>query len=417
MGLIALAGSACSGGQGLGRTGAAGAKPDAGAAGTPGSAGASGADGAPDDGNCFTDPCDGLCKDVASDPANCGACGIACPATSVCVAGKCGPTVKTLVPAAPGCDSIQLAVANGTLYWTDRGHGTVKSLPLDGSTAAPTTLAGSEKAPGLIEANGSNAFWIDVVSSVPGADMYGAPLTTAKVRRFDASSGALTSLAAETNSYGGIRGLAVAQGGGTVYYSAETNVKAVPVGGGTPIEVGKEPLGGVPTALGIDGDVIGYVADIDGNVDVITVKAGANAICGSREELPQNDDPLMINCTRIGGCTPGAVMERFIVRGTNVYWADGSTVFTGAIVGDKRGWKIPVARATFAGETTGLAGAADAIYFAEDLGGGTIEKTSYAPDSTAIPLARGQDKAHALVVDATNVYWTTSDCAIKTIAR
>ena len=40
-------------------------------------------------------PCRGVCLDPSSDPANCGACGVACPSGSVCVVGQCRPLCPT----------------------------------------------------------------------------------------------------------------------------------------------------------------------------------------------------------------------------------------------------------------------------------------------------------------------------------
>lgn len=37
------------------------------------------------------EPCDGLCVDLASDPAHCGACGRSCPAGQACYASQCRP--------------------------------------------------------------------------------------------------------------------------------------------------------------------------------------------------------------------------------------------------------------------------------------------------------------------------------------
>jgi hypothetical protein len=48
--------------------------------------------GVPDDG-CFTEGstlCDGQCVDTASDPSNCGACGVVCEPAVACVLGTCG---------------------------------------------------------------------------------------------------------------------------------------------------------------------------------------------------------------------------------------------------------------------------------------------------------------------------------------
>jgi hypothetical protein len=48
------------------------------------------------DGGCATGrDCNGTCVDVASDPKNCGGCGIACGATQVCSQGQCTSTCAT----------------------------------------------------------------------------------------------------------------------------------------------------------------------------------------------------------------------------------------------------------------------------------------------------------------------------------
>jgi hypothetical protein len=355
------------------------------------------------------DVCRDTCVSLSSDPDNCGACGQACAPTAVCVAGRCGPSVSNVVPAAAGCGSLELAVADGALFWTDRAHGTVERLSLGASAAvAPTTIATHESNPGLIAVSGSNVFWID-----------DAP--TATLRQGSTSGGAPIDLATETNTTSGIRGVAVSGDGLTVYYSAGTKVKGVPVGGGAPFDVGQEMRGGLPTALGIEGGTIGYVAALNGTVDVITANGGATARCGDID--PTDGTLLMVDCERLGGCTPEAFTQRFFVRERQAYWANGADVHVGpAGTGPTAGWQ-QVTSTLFGGPITGLAMGPDSIYFAEKpdvyppMNTGFIEKAALAPSSTAIPVARGQAEPGAMAVDATNVYWATSDCAINTIAR
>jgi hypothetical protein len=70
-------------------------------------------------------------------------------------------------------------------------------------------------------------------------------------------------------------------------------------------------------------------------------------------------------------------------------------------------------------EITGLAATADAIYFSEPgdpnmkPANGLIERAPLAPGRTFVLLARQQSNPRSLAVDATRVYWSTDDCAIR----
>jgi hypothetical protein len=354
------------------------------------------------------DVCGDACTSLSNDPDNCGACGHGCAPTATCISGRCGPSVWNVVPAAPGCGSLELAVAAGALFWTDHGHGTVKSRPLGGGPAVMTTIATNEQGPGLIAVSGANVLWID-----------DAPAAT--LRRGSTNGGAPSDLATETNTTGGIRGLAVSDDGATVYYSAGTKVKGIPVGGGTALDVGQEMQDGLPTALGIEGGTIGYVADVNGTVDVITAKDGVVASCGDID--PTDGSLIMVNCERLGGCTPEPLLSRFFVRDSQAYWANGSEVHVGPVgQGPRASWQ-QVTSTVGGASIAGLAMGPDAIYLAETpadyppMSTGFIEKAPLAPNSPAIAIARGQAGPTAMAVDATNVYWATSDCAISAVAR
>jgi hypothetical protein len=312
---------------------------------------------------------------------------------------------------------LQLALADGVLYWTDRDHGTVNRLTLAGVLpgGAISTVASGEQAPGLIEARGGDVFWIDADSMDPS----GRGPATARLRHAT-PDGALVDLATETNTNGGIRGLAVSSDGRTLFYSADTKVKAVPVEGGAPLEVGAEAHGGVPMALGVEGDAIGYVTDINGNVDVMT---GGPATCGGLDPN-KSGDPLMVNCVRIGGCTPWPLTERFLVRGARAIWADGTNLDMSTPLGKGLVYKDTIASTVSGNPITGLAASGETLYFAESgqtssgwMGDGLIERTAGVPNSTPVALARAQLGPHSLVVDATDVYWATADCAINAVPR
>jgi hypothetical protein len=335
--------------------------------------------------------------------------------------------VFNVVPPANGCGSLQLALADGTLYWTDRDHGTVNSLSLGGgANAKPTTIAAGEHTPGLIEVRGSSIFWVNAVpqGTTSGYSGWSVP-ATGTIRRLAVVGGAPADVVTETGDYGGIRGLAVSEDGRTVYYSSGTRVRAVPTAGGVGIDVGREAHGGIPSALGLEGSYIGYIADLNATVDAVEIGEDAVASCGA-----ENPDGTVsyVGCQRFGGCTPDALYERFIIRGGRAYWADGDQVRMGTLgAAGRTDWQI-VESTSGGSNIVGLAAAPEGIYFAESgydqLSPSAMIETSsfeasstYSPSSTAVMIARGQLRPHALVTDAKNVYWATGDCAINAIAR
>jgi hypothetical protein len=451
------------GGRSLGGPGAAGVAGAPGAAGMSGVAGTSGAaGGAPDggapavdagpasgavatrpNGSCVsgafkrmgTGPCTcqeitpsvcgDACTNLSNDNANCGACGHACAATSVCNEGVCGPEATNVMPAIPGCTRLDLAITGGNLYWTDQEHGTIGRRTLAGGAA--TTLVSGAKAPSHLVIGGSSLFWLEVVATKPVEmpGFYMPTLTTAAVRKAGLDGSAPTTLATETNPWSGIRGLAVSDDARTVYYSAETKIRAVPAAGGAPFDVGSEDHGGIPVGLGVGGSYIGYITDLNGQVDVISVAEDTVARCGGVDPTDMTGEKLlMVNCVRIGGCTPDALMDRFIVRGMNAYWSDGNTLFTGPVQSDSpaRANKESIANglAENGGAFSGLVDAPDALYFAQpgwDGKNGLIQRTSYERSSTAVALIRGQNGPRSLAVDGAKVYWSTADCAIYSSPR
>jgi stigma-specific protein Stig1 len=379
------------------------------------------------DGVCACQPdvptaCGQSCTDITLDDDNCGACGHACAPTSACNAGRCGPSVTTVISPAPGCGAITLVIAGETLYWTDRGHGTVESQPIGGGPR--TTISSTEPSPGILAVGATTLFWVDVVSQVQMTNSYGieATLTTATARAVTLPKGTPVDLATESNFNGGIRGLVASEDGATLYYSADTKVRAVPAAGGVAIDVGSENRGGIPTGLGRDGNTIGYITDFNGNVDVITVQDGVVAQCGAPDPSdPTGERLLMVNCVRIGGCTPDALFDTFIVRGPLTYWADDGSVDVGGPLSGPNQEKQQVAFGAI-DNITGLAGAPDFLYFSESSGlagdaSGIVERTAYAPQSMSYILARAQQTPRSLAVDATKVYWSTDDCAINSVPR
>lgn len=379
------------------------------AAGTGGGAGASG-DGFPPnaegtcpsrsikqtDGLCYCRPatlsvCPDACADLMVDANHCGDCMTACGMDQVCNAGMCGASPTVTVAAAAGCGAIDLAISGTTLLWTDTMHGTVNALP--SGAAMPTVLAATATMPTLIEASATAAFWLE-----GGLTIMTAPI----------AGGAATEVYTSATT---INGLAVSEDGMTVYFSTETMVNSVPAAGGTVTLVGEEESG-IPKGLVVAGDLVGTLADLNGDVDVMTVVDGTPAYCASA------DDPelaaLITNCVRLGRSQGSLNLRRMAIIGDAAYWANQATILTASAT-NPTGVNDTVAQGS-ADAFTVNAWAQDGTnaYFADNAG--NVYKTPLMVNSEAVALSRNQADVMSMVTDGTNVYWAAADCSILSVA-
>jgi hypothetical protein len=357
--------------------------------------------------------CGNSCSNLGDDADNCGACGHACPPTSACIRGACGPETKVVVPPALRfkCYGVSVAVSDGTLYWTDLLRGTVQAVRLDGSE--PLTLASGENSVDHLVVRGSTLFWSVAVLDAPDPSDGGiVPPPSAAIRKLALGGSAAVDLVADPSE---IKGLALSADGATLYYSAGLEVKAVAVTGGAPVTVARDDRGLRPGAVALEGSTLAWAATDLGRaeVDLGRLADGVVATCGAPDPTMTAELAGAVNCARVAQ-SPGTLNSRAIVlRDGRAFWSDGPAVFFGPTVPSP----FPSGRlVAFAVDRTGIsaiAGGPDALYFAES---DAIETVAYASGAVATKLARSNnsDTTGSIAVDGRNLYWVNADCAIVT---
>jgi membrane-bound inhibitor of C-type lysozyme len=337
--------------------------------------------------------CVDKCTDIRTDNDNCGACGTKCDANASCNAGKCGPVPVVVVPAAAGCTSLHIAVGGTSLYWTDEGHGTVKSMPLAGGAGA--TVAMAETTPTSLVVAGTTVFWL-----------------SGKMIRKSTAGAAATTVVTSPDP---INGFTASVDGATVYFSALTKVMQVPAAGGAAVVVASEEHAGVPGALALDGTTLVYPCDINGDVDVVELAAGKVSSCGAEDDAGAL---VQVMCTRIARSQGSLFLGSILATGHRAYWADNPTIKGGdSTPGAAQSNDSIASTASTNGSISALTNSGTTLLFAEydkamPATSGYIDKAPLVKDSTTIILARAQNAPGSIAADTTKVYWSTGDCKI-----
>jgi hypothetical protein len=349
------------------------------------------------DGLCYCQPaslsaCTDGCADFQTDANHCGGCDTKCEATQACRAGKCTASPTALVPAAPGCGAIHLALGGSTLYWTDEMHGTVQSIAASGGTAMP--LVTGQLAPTQIAVNGTALYWLASGSkAIMTAPLAGG--TATQVAKSDTAD---------------IGGFTFSEDGKTLYFSAGTVVsKTSATPGGAVTEVGHEDSG-IPHALAVAGNLIAYPADLNGDVDIMTMVEGTPAVCASEDSMTATN----LNCARVARSQGGLFLDSMYLIGGKAYWLNGPQVVTTAAI-NPDGANETVATATnpnaLAGSSMTIAGTQ--VYFADDTG--YIYSAPLMVSAEVATLARGQMNPTSMVADDAKLYWANTDCSIMSV--
>jgi hypothetical protein len=367
----------------LGQAGAAGQPGNAGQAGQAGHVGQAGAAGSTVDAG---PPPPSTCN-WAMDDENCGACGVACGPDATCQGGVCGPPATRVLTALQGCRSIDIAVSDGTLFWTDAAHGAVFSRPLAGGET--TTLAAIQTRPTSIAVAAGDVFWLSggntirrIAGGVP-SDVVTAPTP--------------------------IAGYAVSPDGADVYFSAGSTVSHVAAAGGAPVVVAEGRKGEVPGAVAfVAPQTVAFTTGTDGYVDLVQLVPGLVASCGGVDAF--GEIPLLSCTVMTFQAEPNLFQGALFATQGAVLWLDGTY-----IEASHQGMAPPFSTwidyvSTSDNVLTGVAATPSTVYFSD---AGVIYKAPFGPHQIAVRLARRQNGAHSLALDATRVYWATADCTVE----
>lgn len=345
-----------------------------------------------------------VCTQKMTDPQNCGTCGMACAEGAACVAGACGTAPTELLAPVAGCGVMQLAIQGANIYWTESMSGKVRMMPLAGGAA--TDIATGQVAPGSIVADATGVYWVQTGDGTAGSS---------KVMKLPipATGTPVVLKAATTTDV--IHDVAV--GAGKLYYSLVHDVHQISTDAsvttdiivGTAVDYDVPVVKGGPHGVAVNATAVAWTC--------LEERAGIEA----DDLLEETGDPLT---TKTGyhelAQSVGSLRDQIEVDATYAYWVDAAN-----FVRNRLDAAMPIPDAPIVEATSyikGFAINATDIYMA--LQEGHIVKHSIGPGagamaSSATPIAIDQtqsDDDHepgAVVLDATKVYWATSDCAIR----
>jgi hypothetical protein len=394
------------GGTAAGAGGTTGGEGGAGgaAAGAGGAAGAAGSCGIrairdPDTQMCRCQPqtltmCSDGCHDPMKDPDHCGQCEMACGETSACELGACTPAPTEVVAAVAGCGGISLAVAGGTLYWASMMTGTIQSQAAGGT---PTMVATGQMGPKSLQVHGDALFWMNTGTN----EVMSVPLT-------GGTPAAIVTTAMIMDTTNGLGGYTVSADGLTLYFADGVTIYSMPVAGGAATEVGHEDSG-IPKALAVEGDLIAFPADVNGDVDVMTIVEGTPAVCASDDSTTA----VNLNCARIARSQGALNLEAIFLVDGNAYWGNQSAFQTSSAAMPTGFNEVVANGSPDSSKLTSFTVFGTTSYFADDEG--NVFSAPLMINATPKKLGRAQMGITSFAADATTVYWANEDCSIQSM--
>ncbi|MDB4980898.1 MAG: putative serine/threonine-protein kinase pknH [Myxococcales bacterium] len=395
--------------------------------------------------------CGVLCADLATDSENCGGCGIACKPSAACNAGVCGDEPIRLVAPAPGCSSLRLVHENGSITWTDLGHGTIKRVSATGGVA--TTLASSVvpavihltddqpllvndlPVPAAFVVRDGVVYWInapDLVTVDAAGFAHGGRGT--EIRSVIAGGAPKTLLpaalapdASPISSVGTpsrpaietagqkppISALTLSPDGATLYFGAGSRLYSIPSAGATTAADVKMvgftigPEHGFATALATDGKRLFFPSSDNRGINMFDLTKPCDPSTSVQYSCP----------SFVYGSFPIPLLDTITVSGGVLSWSKENNVWRADLSTadpSMNGHQIYSDTIKNFG-VTGFAVGPTHAYFGENTlieRGGPVSVDVGTPPVAQV-IARAQPWPTSFAVDGTRVYWTTTNCDIS----
>jgi hypothetical protein len=343
---------------------------------------------------CYCQPttlsaCADGCGDFDTDPDHCGNCTTKCGPLQACIHGACGAPPALVGQAGAGCGSLQLALQDERLYYTDKQHGKVSSVSLSGF--ASLEHASGQQQPTHLEVSKATVYWLASGSRT--------------IARVPVAGGSVETVTAADADIGGFT---LSTDGQMLYYGVDKRVYGVSTApGSAAFEVGHD-ASGLPRGMAFENNRLLMTTDVNGDVESMSIIPGDVASCASIDTgLPIH------NCTRPARSQGALLLDHVVLLRGQAYWVNGVTINTDNAL-NPGGFSVQVAQTPSPTANTITAFALDGsgTFFADDAGN-VYRAPPGSPEATLV--ARGQESVTSIVGDGKRLFWAAG-CSIVGVA-
>jgi hypothetical protein len=301
--------------------------------------------------DCDNNPTNGCETNLQTSPTSCGVCSRTCNG-GTCMSGLCVPQMY-----ATGSNLVGLAVDSSFVYWADGSSGVISKAPIGGGSAQTVYAASS---PVFLAVDATRIVWMQS-SAVDSMLLTGGPVT--QVASFASNGGSALGLF-----------------GGYVYYSTTDGKLWRAPEDGSAMATTMALASFAATTIAVDATNT-YFDDTANNVGFVA-------------DTAQNASPTLF----LSGQSVGSIA----LDSVNVYWA--STNNPGDIGLQPKGGTTP--KTLVMGQVMPGPIATDGISIYWAAADGNIHRAGV-DGSNPLTLAINAVNVTAMVVDATNVYWSS----------